>query len=342
VHTLYPGYFALVMATGVISVDMRNRHHPGLSTALLWVGIVCYCALVVLHAWRAVIAPSRLHRDLGDPHRGFTCFTFVAASDVLSTRLGLDGRYHIAAVLLAVGGISWIVLSYLVPWRVLLNRGDRPVLAGADGTWFNWVVAAQSVAIGTAVLEPTFDTGRREIALLAIVSWSVGVFLYAAVGMVVAIRLLVYGLRPADLTPPYWIAMGATAITVLAGSQIAQMTGAPVAAATGHLVAGASLIFWAFGSWLIPPLIFAGWWRHVRHRVPLRYGTAWWSIVFPLCMYGAAAFNLGRADRLPLVSAIGDTETWVGMAAWTVAFATMLIHLARLLAPYLGRRPGPG
>ncbi|EFD53842.1 conserved hypothetical protein [Mycobacterium tuberculosis 02_1987] len=40
-------------------------------------------------------------------------------------------------------------------------------------------------------------------------------FLYVAVGSLVVARLLLYPLRPADLTPPYWVAMGATAITVL-------------------------------------------------------------------------------------------------------------------------------
>lgn len=34
-------------------------------------------------------------------------------------------------------------------------------------------------------------------------------FLYVAVGSLVVARLLLYPLRPADLTPPYWVAMGA-------------------------------------------------------------------------------------------------------------------------------------
>lgn len=99
---------------------------------------------------------------------------------------------------------------------VVLARTDQPVLAAANGTWFNWVVASQSVAMLAASLEPTANVGRRELALLAICSWSVGGFLYAAAGVLVSPRLMVYPLRPADLNPSYWVAMGATAITVLA------------------------------------------------------------------------------------------------------------------------------
>src|SRR5690606_8374791 len=138
-----------------------------------------------------------------------------------------------------------------------------------------------SIAVLAATLEPSVDLGRRELALLAVFSWSVGVFLYAAAGTLVAARMLLYPLRPAELTPPYWVSMGATAITVLAGARIVEMADAPMVSATRGLVAGASVVFWTFGTWLIPPLVGAGVWRHVVHRIPLRYEAPLWSVVFP-------------------------------------------------------------
>ena len=180
-----------------------------------------------------------------------------------------------------------------------------------------------------AVLEPEMRGGRRELALLAVFSWSVGVFLYAAAGVFVAARLMLYPIDPADLTPPYWVAMGATAITVLAGARIVQMADAPMVTATRGLIAGASVVFWAFGSWLIPALVAAGWWRHRVHRVPLRYEAAWWSIVFPLGMYGVAGHYIGRADNLPIVRTIGENETWFALAVWAAVLVAMFAHLAR-------------
>jgi tellurite resistance protein TehA-like permease len=203
------------------------------------------------------------------------------------------------------------------------------VLARANGTWFVWVVAGQSVAVLAAELEPAVSGARRELALLAVVCWVVGVFLYAAVGIFVAARMVAYPLSPADLTSTYWVAMGATAITVVAGARIVDMAGAPAAAVTHGVVAAVSVGFWAFGTWLIPPLVAAGWWRHVRHRVPLRYDTSLWSIVFPLGMYGVAGRSLGQADHLPIVAAIGRNEIWVALAAWALAFAALLAYLGR-------------
>ena len=167
------------------------------------------------------------------------------------------------------------------------------------------------------------------LAVVAVFSWSVGVFLYAAVGIFVAARMMLYELRPLDLTPPYWVAMGAAAITVLAGARIVEMTDAPMVSATRGLIAGASVAFWAFATWLIPVLVAAGWWRHRIHRVRLRLrGHA--------LEHRVPAGHVRRRRDLPrpggsasLVGAIGGAELWVAFTAWVLAFAAMAVHLVR-------------
>jgi tellurite resistance protein TehA-like permease len=331
VETLDPGYFALVMGTGIVSVGMRNHGLSTFSAALMFLTASVYVLLVALTAVRGALFPAALRADFDDPRRGFRFFTFVAGTAVLGTRLTLSGHRHTALVLLAVAGFAWILLGYVVPWTAVLGREDRPVIASANGTWFIWVVASQSIAVLAAALEPSTGTGQRELALLAVFSWSVGVFLYAAAGIFVAARMMLYPLTPIDLTPPYWVTMGATAITVLAGARIVQMADAPMVNVTRGLVAGASVVFWAFGTWLIPALVAAGWWRHAVHRIPVSYEAAWWSIVFPLGMYGVAGHYIGSADHLPIVRIIGENETWVALAAWAMSFAAMLWHLVRTL-----------
>ena len=130
---------------------------------------------------------------------------------------------------------------------------------------------------------------------------SVGVFLYAASAIIVSLRIMLYPLEPEDLDPPYWVSMGAVAITVVASAQIAGMEAAPMVDATRALIAGLSVVFWAFATWLVPVLVAAGAWRHFVRRVPLRYVATLWSIVFPLGMYAVAGMYLGRTDHLPMV-----------------------------------------
>jgi tellurite resistance protein TehA-like permease len=323
IEGLAPGYFALVMATGILSVGMHLEGVGVLSDALLVVCAASFVVLAVLTVFRFVLYPTAVVEDFTDPRRGFGFFTFVAGTNVLGVRLALAGWPAATAVLLAFAVVAWLVLGYVVPWTAVLGRQERPVVATANGSWFIWVVASQSVAAAAATIEPVYESARREIAVLAVVSWSVGVFLYAAAGVFVALRLMLYEFGPEELTPPYWVSMGALAITVLAGARIVEMADAPMVRVTRDLIAGVAVVFWAFATWLIPVLVAAGWWRHVRRRIALRYDATFWSMVFPLGMYAVAGIYLGRADGLPVVEAIGRGELWVASAVWLVVFVAM-------------------
>lgn len=334
VRTVNPGYFALVMATGIVSTAMHQQRAQLLSAALLVVAAIAYVVLLAVTATRLISYGKDFRADLSDSGRAFGLFTFVAATNVLGARLVIAGYHRIALGLLLVGASAWLVLGYLVPWTAVLGTAERPVVQRANGTWFIWVVASQSVAVLSAVLQPSMSSGwQRSLALLAVSSWSIGVFLYGAAGIFVSARLLLYPLRPEDLIPQYWVSMGATAITVLAGSRIVEMAHAPMVDATRGLIAGTSVMFWAFGSWLIPPLLAAGVWRHIVHRIPLRYEAPLWSVIFPLGMYGLGSHYLGQVDRLPIVAYIGSTESWIALGAWIVTFVAMLTHLVRTLGP---------
>ena len=339
VEGLTPGYFALVMASGILSVGMELEEHASLSRLLLVVCAAAFVVLLGLTLWRLLAYRRATVEDFLDPRRAFGYFTFVAGTNVLGVRLGMDGHHGTTVAMLALAGAAWLVLGYVVPWTAVLGPQARPVVATANGTWFIWVVASESVAVAAASLEPVVGDGRRELALLAVVSWSVGVFLYAAAGIFVSLRLMLYDFGPEELTPPYWVAMGAMAITVLAGARIVEMADAPMVDATRGLIAGLAVVFWGFATWLIPVLVAAGWWRHVTRRIPLRYEPTLWSIVFPLGMYAVAGIYLGEADRLPVVHAIGGTELWVAFAAWAIVLAGMLLHVTRSVL--LGPRPRP-
>jgi tellurite resistance protein TehA-like permease len=318
----------------MVSMAMYHQQAYRLSVALLWVTVMSYLVLVAVSAVRVIVFPHEFRADLSDSGRAFGLFTFVSATNVLGARLVIDGHIGVAVGLLLVSSLAWLVLGYLIPWTAVLGSSERPVVRRANGTWFIWVVASQSIAVLAAVLEVEMnEPWRQSLALLAVASWSVGVFLYGAAGIFVALRLLLYPLLPEDLIPQYWVAMGSAAITVLAGARIVEMAEAPMVTATRGLIAGTSVVFWAFGTWLIPPMIAAGVWRHVVHGIPLRYEAPWWSVIFPLGMYAVGSHYLGQADHLPIVYHIGSIQSWIALAAWVLTFVFMLYHLAVTLGP---------
>ena len=327
---LTPGYFALVMATGIISVGLDLRGFTFASAVLFALAAAAYVVLVALNLVRLARHRDRVLSDFRDARRAFGFFTFVAGTNVLAARAGLQGWHDLMAVLMVIALINWIVLGYVVPWSAVLGHTERPIVAAANGTWFIWVVASQSMAVTAAGLEVNVEGGiRNALAMLAVLSWSVGVFLYAASAIFVSLRLMLYELKPEHIDPPYWVSMGAVAITVVAGARIVEMESTPIVDATRGLIAGLSVVFWCFATWLIPVLVAMGWWRHAVRKVPLKYEPTLWSIIFPLGMYAVAGMYLGRADHLPIVEWIGSHWLWVALAAWLIVAVAMTRAILR-------------
>jgi len=165
---------------------------------------------------------------------------------------------------------------------------------------------------------------------LAVLLWAVGVMLYLITATLALAGLLHFPLQPAALTPAYWVFMGATAISVLAGAKLLGLPAGPLLTPMHPVLVGLSVILWAFGTWLIPLLIGLGVWRHLVLGVALCYEPGLWSIVFPLGMYCVASETLGTALHVHWLVAVGHDGTWVAFAVWAVLFAAMLAALAGL------------
>ena len=165
--------------------------------------------------------------------------------------------------------------------------------------------------------------------------------LYLLVAVMVAIALMQYPVQPAELTPPYWVFMGATAISVLAGALILRLPPASLGAAVHGVVAGLPVVLWAFGTWLIPLPLVLGARRHLLRHVSLAYEPGMWSIVFPAGMCGVASRELGAALNVSWLVTLGRYEAWLALAAWAVVAVAMTVALLGLPVRLPARR-SPG
>ena len=226
---------------------------------LLVVCAAAFVVLIALTAWRFVAYRRATVEDFLDPRRAFGFFTFVAGTNVLGVRLGMDGHHGTTAALLALSGARLAGARL----RRAVDRGARPPDPSRGRHRERHLVhLGRGEPVGRSrgrhASSPSSPTDDASSALLAVVSWSVGVFLYASAGIFVSLRLMLYDFGPDELTPPYWVAMGAMAITVLAGARIVEMADAPMVDATRGLIAGLAVVFWAL--------------RHLAHPRPGRGG----------------------------------------------------------------------
>jgi tellurite resistance protein TehA-like permease len=315
------------MATGIVSTAVASDGAAGLSAAMLVLGTVCYLVLIACCLWRFASYRPEFRADATSPRTAFSLFTFTAGSDVLGARLAEGGHYTATAVLLVVAGAAWLLLSYGIPLTLITGHGTHSALAGINGSWFLWTVSTESLAVALTALRPPLAS---PLAALAVGLWAAGVVLYLITATLTLAGLLHFPVQPAALTPAYWVFMGATAISVLAGAKLLGLPAGPLLAAVHPVVAGVSVILWAFGTWLIPLLVGLGVWRHLVRRVPLRYDPGLWSMVFPLGMYCVASEALGAALHVGWLVTAGRDGTWVAFAVWAVLFAVMLAALAGL------------
>src|SRR5215468_9139912 len=84
---LFPGYFALVMATGIISIAAELLGMHTIAIALLVVNIAAYAILWFLLLIRILMFFPRIKADIADHVRGPGFFTVVAGSCVLGSEL---------------------------------------------------------------------------------------------------------------------------------------------------------------------------------------------------------------------------------------------------------------
>ncbi len=334
IRNLPPAAFAFVMATGIISVGTGALGPAWLSRALLvtaTAGLVILTGMLAARLWRY---PANVTADARAPDKTFGFFTIVAGAEVVGVRFDAAGHPMVTAVLAALAAALWLALTYALPAVLLLEREKDSVLGGVNGTWLLWVVGTQSVAITAAALVKAWPAQASLLAPAAVALWGIGLVLYLLLVSLILLRWLTVPMTPAALGPPYWILMGATAITVRVGAGLLTLpAGLPIRHTTGPFVSGFSFVLWSFGTWWIPLLIILGLWRHLAHHWPLAYETALWSVVFPLGMYSDATLTYGQATRLAFMTAIAHVMLWVAVAAWTAVVAAALISLA-------GRRAG--
>ena len=333
IERLAPGYFAAVMATGIISLALLLHGHLSLSRVFFGVAIALYAVLIVAYLGRLVVFPRRVWADLTDARQVFGYFTFVAGTDVLGTRFAVDGTDGVALGLGVLGVSAWIVLMYLI-LMVLLFHNREPIEKAINGGWLIATVSCESLAVLGAAVAAALPRAQIGVTFVAYAFWSLGVLLYLIFIAMIMYRFFFFGVTARDLSPPYWINMGAMAITTVAGSRLVLYPHAPAfLVAIRPFVQGLTIMLWAWGSWWIPFLILIGLWKYGVWRAPIAYEPGLWSIVFPLGMYTVACETLGRLKGLQLVQGLAPPFLWIAVAAWCAVAALFLWRWVRPRQP---------
>ena len=331
---LSPASFGMVMATGIVAIAAHMAGLSRVAHALFAMSIAMYAVLWVLTLLRLARHRQRFVDDLFDHLRGPGFFTTVAATSLLGSQfllLASHGGAGLAAWALAL--VLWVGLTYAIFTGLTIKPVKPPLARGINGGWLLAVVSTQSIAALSALLATHLGQPvRLELNFLALSMWLWGGMLYIWMMSLIFYRYTFFTLEPGDLSPPYWINMGAMAISTLSGSLlILNSDDAPLLHSLLPFIKGFTVFYWATGTWWIPMLLVLGVWRHVYRRFPLRYDPQYWGAVFPLGMYAAATQQMIAALELEFLHLVPRIFLVVALLAWTAAFGGLLFDLSTRL-----------
>jgi tellurite resistance protein TehA-like permease len=326
--TLHPAYFALVMATGIVAIAAHLHGVPLVPAVLFWLNALFLLGLAAATLMRVRRYPDAFIADLQSHSRGVGFFTVVAALSVFGAELLLQiDAIKVAAAFWVIAAILWAVITYGI-LTVLTVRPDKPSLSdGLNGGWLVIVVAAQSLAVLTPLVLAggVFVTIEQPLMLAALMLWLIGGALYLWITALIFYRCTFASIAPEDLTPPYWINMGAVAISTLAGATLIEHASlSPVVIEIAPFVKGLTLFFWAITNWWIPMLVALGIWRYLLCGLPFAYDPLYWSGVFPLGMYSVATDHMANILPVPFLMPLSYAFMVIALAAWAATFVGLL------------------
>lgn len=351
IEKLHPAYFAVVMSTGIVSIAFDGLGFGAIGYALFVVNIIIYGVLLAMFLARLATYFDVFYRDLTHPHRCWGFLTFVVGTNTLGSQFVVF--HHSVAIpqlLWVVGLVSWVALIYAIfIHRIAFDHG--PIERIIDGSTLLAVVSTQSVTVLGSQIAETFGVFSGILRLFSLTHFAAGWVLYLIIVTLVTYRLLFRNLAPEDWTGPYWIAMGAVAITTLAGSNMLLYLN------MGDLfeaILVVTYLAWAIGAWWIPILLYLDVWKFYRLGVTedrpwwitvfpwLRLGFGGdryqfyeppsWGRVFPMGMFTAATIALSAASGFEILFAIPSLWGWFALIVWGLTSLGTLRSVKRTIS----------
>lgn len=326
IRDLFPAYFALVMATGIISIACHLLKMDFLAFPLFYLNQFFYIILWLLTLARIIRHPARLLSDLSNHRLGTGFLTIVAGTNVLGSQFViLKSNQTVALILWILGLVLWLFLIYALFTVMTVKEEKPPLESGINGAWMLLIVSTQSIVVLGMLLVSSFAPWEEMFTYAMLGFYLLGCMFYILIISLILYRFMFFKIGPDEMTPPYWINMGAVAITTLAGANILLKGNAPFLSDLIPFIKGFTIFFWASGTWWIPLLFLLGAWRHIYKRYPLTYHPAYWGLVFPMGMYTVCTFRLAQAMKLDFLLFIPKFFIYIALIAW---FATLfgLIH----------------
>ncbi len=176
VENLYPGYFALVMATGIVSIAIHLLQiSSGIAWLLFQINKAAYGILWILTLFRLIRFHERVLSDLADDGRGPGFFTVVAGTAVLGSQfVFLSGDFVTGTLFWFLGLFLWFLLTYGFLTAVIAREAKPKSPEAIHGGWLVAVVATQSISVLGIMIAAHWEKWQEVLLFFALLMFLLG------------------------------------------------------------------------------------------------------------------------------------------------------------------------
>ncbi len=346
IKDFHPAYFAMVMATGIMSIAFEAMAFPGIAKTLFTLNLVFYLILCAILAARAVLFLPDLMVDLRTLRRAVLFLTFVVGTNTVGIQLATFQQATEWAI--GLGSIAlagWFGCLYFIVLDFIAMQG-KPLHEVVNGATLLVVVSTVSISLLGVHLLDAMEIHTGYAYLMAASFWITGYILYLLIITVLIYRLFFRRFETGDWDAPYWICMGAAAIIVLAGSELVmRMPALPGWEDIRQTVLWMTVVAWSMGTLWTPYLLVMDiqkftrvgiaasapmwiktlpWSRLAFGRQYYAYDPPSWSRVFPMGMYAACTISLSKAAGFGSLATIPQYWGWFALLVWSLTLIGML------------------
>lgn len=327
-------WFTAVMATVTIASVSQWYGYEKTAPYFFITGLIIFLSVAVFMIMRAVLFYREVKNEIVDPEKTLYFFTIVSGVNFIGVCLSKIFFLHTAANIfwfVAIGlwlGISLFSFSILFLYQKSENRNIEDILHGG---WFFAVIGTQSTAfLGIIVAEHAV----RHIVLIQLFSfalWSIGASLYLIFAALIIFRLIFYKFSSNTGISPYWMNVGAAALTALTGTVLHQH----IQSIGGSLVdfltflKGISLFFWAVGLWWLPFLLILTVRRHACSDDGVVFTVGYWESAFTLGLCSVSTIQLIHLFGGRYLAVISACFCIVFIILWCLSSILTIAHLIK-------------
>lgn len=324
IRTLPPGYFALPMSTGIISIATYLLGFNRVSNFLFILNTVELVTLSALLLLRISLYFPEFKKDLSTHSKGAAYLTTVAALCILGTKNVLV-RNDLSYALLGWSVTFGIWLTFIFSFFILiiLKKEKVGLREGINGTWLLMVVSSQALSISGNLVHDHFHFQPQITLFITLALYLLGAIFYIILISIIFYRMAFLPMEPKEFHPSFWINMGAAAISTLAGAVLVEsISGVGEFQSLIPVLKVFTVFFWIAGSWWIPVIVVLEIWKRLEIRV--RYTADYWSLVFPLGVYTVCTFKMAEVMGLEVLKTISGVTIYFALVAWLVTYFKMV------------------